>query len=185
MLDILIVVGTALVIVFGFVVMFGAPYLPTLNREVEDALDLLDLQPGQTLLELGSGDGKVLLAAAKRGIHSVGYELNPLLVLWTKIRCWRYRSLVRVYAKNFWTAEWPHYDGAYVFLLQKYMKKLDKKIIQSLDSDGAASGNQSAQGSGHRSVKVVVFAHKLTDRTPRKTIRGLSLYRISHSDDIL
>ena len=46
-----------LVISFGFVVFVGPPYLPTLDKQVRTALDLLDLKKGQTLLELGCGDG--------------------------------------------------------------------------------------------------------------------------------
>jgi ribosomal protein L11 methylase PrmA len=73
-------VFAVLVILFGFVVAFGAPYLPTLRPQITMALDMLDLKKGQTLLELGSGDGRVMMAAAERGWNVIGYELNPLLV---------------------------------------------------------------------------------------------------------
>lgn len=171
--NIIIVAVSVLILVFGFVVAFGAPYLPTLSKEVEDALDLLDLEPGQTMLELGSGDGKVLLAAAQRGIKGVGYEINPLLVLWTKIRCWRYRKLVTVHLQGFWTADWPDYDGVYVFLLQKYMGRLDTKITQSLES--APKGKQ---------VRVVSFAWTMPGRKPAETVRGLRLYIFTHSPSV-
>ena len=92
------------------------------------ALDLLDLKPGQTLVELGSGDGAVLLAAARRGIVGIGYELNPILVLISRIRCWRYRRLVRVYCRSYWSVPLPECDGIYAFLLDRFMPKLDRKI---------------------------------------------------------
>jgi hypothetical protein len=70
------------ILAFQFVVLFlGAPYVPTLPKQREAALDLLKLKPGQTLIDLGCGDGAMLIAAAKRGINSVGYEINPLLAL--------------------------------------------------------------------------------------------------------
>lgn len=118
------------VLMFGFVVAFGAPYLPTLKKQTEQALDMLDLQPGQTLLELGCGDGRVARAAARRGIAVVGYELNPLLVIIATINTVKYRQLVKIRWGNFWAVKWPETDGIFVFLLDKYMKKLDKKIIQ-------------------------------------------------------
>ena len=119
-----------LVLCFGFVVLFGAPYLPTLTVQVKEALDLLDLKPGQHLIELGCGDGKVLVAAAERGICVTGYELNPILafIAWLRVR--RYGPQARVVWGNFWTAKLPPTDGIFVFLLPRYMTKLDKKIMQ-------------------------------------------------------
>jgi precorrin-6B methylase 2 len=70
-----------IILAFQFVVLFlGAPYVPTLHKQREIALDLLKLKPGQTLIDLGCGDGAMLIEAAKRGIKVVGYEINPLLV---------------------------------------------------------------------------------------------------------
>lgn len=114
---------------FAFVVFFGAPYLPTLKPQIRAALALSGLKSGQTLLELGCGDGRVLFTAAEQGIRGVGYELNPLLVVYAKIRARRYHGLVTIYWGNYWNAQWPQNDAIFVFLLDKYMEKLDKKII--------------------------------------------------------
>jgi SAM-dependent methyltransferase len=129
-MQLLVIAGIIIVLLFGFVVLFGAPYLPTLRPQATAALDLLDLQPGQVLLELGCGDGRVARAAAERGIRVIGYELNPILVLIAKLNTLRYRKLVTIRLANFWQISWPEADGIFVFLLDKYMKKLDKKIIQ-------------------------------------------------------
>lgn len=129
-MSLLFVVCGVLVLVFGFVVAFGAPYLPTFKGQAEKALDLLDLKPGQTLLELGCGDGRVALAAARRGVRVVGYELNPLLVVVAKVVTWRQRKLVTIRLGNFWRATWPPADAIFVFLLDQYMSKLDNNTIQ-------------------------------------------------------
>jgi 16S rRNA A1518/A1519 N6-dimethyltransferase RsmA/KsgA/DIM1 with predicted DNA glycosylase/AP lyase activity len=126
---ILLVIGT-LVLLFGFVVFFGAPYLPTLSLQVETALKLADLKKGQHLLELGCGDGRVLIAAAKQGLQVTGYELNPLLAGLCWLRTRRYKKQVRVVWGNFWLRKLPAADAIFVFLLPKYMNKLDKKVIQ-------------------------------------------------------
>ncbi|QQS19340.1 class I SAM-dependent methyltransferase [Candidatus Saccharibacteria bacterium] len=127
-----LVIGIILVVLllFGLAVFFGAPYLPTLTPQVKTALELLNLRPGQTLLELGSGDGKVLLAAAQAGYHAVGIELNPLLVLVSLWRTRRYRKQVRVMLGNFWNVTWPSADAVFVFLLDRYMPKLDKRMSE-------------------------------------------------------
>ena len=126
-------IGITCVLLFGFTVFFGAPFLPTLQNRTKDALDLLDLKAGDRLLELGSGDGRLLAEAAKRGIHSTGYELNPLLVAYSRIKLWRYRKLTSVKCLNYWTQKLPDAEGIYVFLLNPYMEKLDKKIIAEVN----------------------------------------------------
>ena len=126
----LLLIATLVVLCFGLVVFVGPPYLPTLSPQVKLALDMLDLKKGETMLELGCGDGKVLVAAAKRGWNVVGYELNPLLVVVCWLRTRRYRKQVRIVWGNFWLKEWPQADSIFGFVLPKYMRKLDKKVIQ-------------------------------------------------------
>ena len=156
-----LVIIVALILIFSFVILFGAPYLPTLKKRAEDAFDLLNLKPGQTMVELGSGDGRMLRMAAERGIKSIGYELNPLLVLYSKVVLFRYRKLITVKCRNYWQITLPKCDGIYVFLLDRYMSKLNKKIIQEK----------------HNSVKLVSFAFQIPDKKPAKEKNGLFLYK--------
>lgn len=146
---------------FGFVVIFGAPYLPTLRQQQLDALDLLGLQKGQTLLELGSGDGRMLRAAAERGLYGVGYELNPLLVIVSWMVCFKYRRQISIHWGNFWQKQWPKCNGIYVFLHTRFMNQLDNKIIQEYNS---------------KNVKVVSYAFPIPGKEPTKTKDALYLY---------
>jgi hypothetical protein len=117
------------ILCFGFVVCFGPPYVPTLTEQVNVALDLVDLKKGDTLLELGSGDGKVLLAAARRGWKAVGFELNPLLVIYSRIRLWKYRKHVKIIWGNYWqTRKWPPADGIFTFMIGRQMPRLHRTI---------------------------------------------------------
>ncbi len=153
-------IGIALILLFGFTAFFGAPFLPTLANRTKDALDLLDLKPGERLLELGSGDGRLLAEAAKRGIDSIGYELNPLLVWYSRIKLLRYRNLTTVKCVNYWTHKLPEAEGIYVFLLNPYMEKLDKKIKKE----------------AKKPVKLVSFAFEIPGKTSTKEIKGMRLY---------
>lgn len=93
------------------------------------ALDMLDLKPGQVVYDLGCGDGRFLVAAAKRGLKGIGYELNPFIALIAWINTRRYGSQVKVKWGNFWNADISRADGIFVFLLDRFMLRLDKKII--------------------------------------------------------
>jgi 16S rRNA A1518/A1519 N6-dimethyltransferase RsmA/KsgA/DIM1 with predicted DNA glycosylase/AP lyase activity len=158
--DIVLLVVLVVVLSFGFVVLFGAPYVPTMKRQVDAAFDLLELSPGQHLLELGCGDGIVLLAAAKRGIRVTGYELNPLLVVVCWLRTRRYRKLVSVRMADFWRADWPKADAVFGFILPKLMPKLDSKIV---------SENRGP-------LKVVSFAFEIPAKKIIKQQDGVFLY---------
>ncbi len=160
--NIALILCAVIFLAFTFVVAFGAPYLPILKNRIPEALDLINLKPGQTLIELGSGDGRVLAAAAQRGIQSIGYELNPLLVVYSKLRLIKYRKLTRVVWGNYWTKKWPEAHGIFVFLLQPYMQKLGTKIEQNYP----------------KGIKLVSFAFTLPDAQPVKELNGLYLYQV-------
>jgi SAM-dependent methyltransferase len=149
--------GIVAVLAFGAVVFVGAPYLPTLKSQVGIALDLADLRPGQTLLELGCGDGKVLIAAAERGWRAVGIEINPFLALIAWARTRRYGHLVQVRLGSFWRAKWPKSDAVFVFLVPHFMQQLDKKMHQY----------------GGRLVSI---AFVIPGKTPAKTKNSVYLY---------
>lgn len=128
-------IGFLFVLPFSLVLLFGAPYLPTRKKTAELALDMLTLKPGQKLVDLGSGDGAVLIAAAQRGIYATGYELNPLVFAVSYLRCLPYRKYITVRMADFWKQPIPKNTNAvFVFLLDKYMEKLDQKLATELDS---------------------------------------------------
>lgn len=145
---------------FSVVLLVGAPYLPTLKPQVDATFQLAGLKKRQTLLELGCGDGRVLVAAAQQGIYSVGYELNPIMaaIAWARTR--RHRKYVKVIWGDFWKKEWPKADGIFVFLLPKYMQKLDTKIEQY----------------PYKPVKLLTFAFAVTSKEPTKTQDGVFRY---------
>lgn len=101
-----------------------------MKPQVTAAFNLLDLQEGQTLLELGCGDGRVLLEAAQRGYRATGIELNLILVIVALWRTRQYRDRVRVIWGNYWLTPWPDSDGVFTFLINKFMPKLDTQMQQ-------------------------------------------------------
>ena len=51
---------------------------------VEAMLDLARLAPEDVLMDLGSGDGRIVMSAAKRGIRAIGIENNPEMVAYSQ-----------------------------------------------------------------------------------------------------
>jgi ubiquinone/menaquinone biosynthesis C-methylase UbiE len=55
-----------------------APYIPSPQIVVDRMLELARIRPGETVYDLGSGDGRILITAAKKyGAKAVGIELSP------------------------------------------------------------------------------------------------------------
>lgn len=77
----------AMALVAGIIInlLTRVPYAATPGRQVERILDSLQLPPQARLYDLGCGDGRVVFAAARRGMHAVGYELQPLTYLRAKV----------------------------------------------------------------------------------------------------
>lgn len=156
-MSLIIAVACVVVLLFGVVVFVGAPYLPTLRPQIDAAFTLLKLHKGQTLLELGCGDGRVLVEAAKRGYRAVGVELNVLLVLVALWRTRRYRRNVTVLWGNYWRMSWPPSDAVFAFLIDGFMPKLHERMLQY-------------------GGKLVSVAFKIPDRQAITELDGVRLY---------
>lgn len=155
--------GLAIVLIFayGFVLLFGAPYFPSLKPHLNAALALLDLKKGQVVYDLGCGDGRFLKAAARRGIKAVGYELNPFVFAYAWLTTRRYRKLVKVRWGNFWKADVSGADAVFVFLLDKYMGRLDAKLSAEV----------------RPGVKLASHTFKIPGKKPIAQKYGVFLYR--------
>ena len=55
-------------------------WVPTAEALVEKMLDLAKITPQDFVMDLGSGDGRNVIGAAKRGARAVGFEFNPQMV---------------------------------------------------------------------------------------------------------
>jgi len=124
-----VIVFALFIMVLG-VVFFGAPYVPTRARDLDKLFETAGLKRSDVLVDLGCGDGRLLLAAAERGIKSVGIELSPVLAFITWLRIRRVRSLARVEMADYWGRDLPDDTTVvFVFLAKPFMNKL-KKYLQ-------------------------------------------------------
>lgn len=115
----------------------AAPWLPTRSCDVERVLRLAELKAGDTLFDLGSGDGRLLIAAAKRyGVKAVGFEVSLLPYLWSLI-CIRFtgvQNLVQIRYRDFFRADLSQAQAIICFLTPKAMIKLEPKLERELSS---------------------------------------------------
>jgi len=79
---------------------YGLPTVPAPKERVRAALRLAGLKPGETIFDLGAGDGRVLVMAAREfGARAVGIEVGPIqcLLLWLRMQAEGLRDKVEIH----------------------------------------------------------------------------------------
>ena len=161
-MSLIFIIVSAAVLLFGFVVAFGAPYVPSLGKEVRNAFkELFPISDKDTVVDLGSGDGSVLLAASKAGAHCVGVELNPALVIISRLRLGK-RAEIRL--GNMWLMELPPQTTlVYAFVVSRDTKRLKKYMH--------AEANRLK-----KDITLMTFGAMLPDIKPLRIRKAHSLY---------
>lgn len=134
-----------LFVFFYLLAMFiGAPFIPG-NRQVVKRMMLLSGSlKGRKVVDLGSGEGRVVIGAAQAGAKEAhGYEINPFLVL---VSWWRiYRAGVWgkafVHWASYWGKDLSSFDTVFVYGISHIMKRLEKKMDKELRSGALIVSN--------------------------------------------
>ena len=135
-----------------------APYIPTKMDKIKEILKLAGVKKGKRFYELGSGDGRVVLEAAKLGADSFGIEQSWIRVLYSRWKAY-HLGLKKahfihgnIFNLSFWSEaiESKSYRSAkaslqddknktityadiiYIYLLPKGVWKLEEKLKKEL-----------------------------------------------------
>jgi hypothetical protein len=153
------------VLIFGIVVVRGAPYVPSHRRDIRQALtDLYPISQDDVLIDLGSGDGVVLRIASGLGARAIGYEINPILIVLSRFLS-RSDPRVGVVLKDFWLTELPDDTTVvYAFTVTRDLKKM----IAKLQHEAARLG---------RPIDFIIYGNSLPGYEPLKSRGAYFLYR--------
>ncbi len=152
-----------LILSVSFVTFFGAPYVPTLKKQVVDIMKIHPLNKNDVFVDIGSGDGVVLRAAALKCGQVVGYELGPWQWAISKIIS-RKQKNITIHFGNFWNNDLPaDTTVVYTFLNGRYMKKLERKLQNHVNKNG-------------KSISFITYGFKINDRKIQKTEGPMFLY---------
>ncbi|MFW9808169.1 MAG: SAM-dependent methyltransferase [Candidatus Thorarchaeota archaeon] len=113
----------------------GAPWLPTPKKRVRAMLEIANVKSDDTLYDLGSGDGRIIVMAGKDfGATSIGIEIDPLRLAWSRlaIRRHRLKDKVQVIRGNFFNVNIS--NATVVSLYQGYVinMKIRDKLAKEL-----------------------------------------------------
>ena len=130
----LLIIATALlwILIPAF---YGLPPISSRKERIRRALELTNPKAGETLYDLGSGHGRVLIMAAKEfGLNAVGIEAGPVQCVISKINAIRNKvnSKVRIEAGDFYKSNLENADIVFAYLTSGYGNRLQKKLKQEL-----------------------------------------------------
>jgi len=114
----------------------GAPFVPSDSRKIQTMMELAGIKPGETIVDLGSGNGSLLIEAARRGAQAIGVEINPFLVWYTRLRLRHLPEKKRILLIR---RDFKHYplhnaDVVFLYLWPNTNEKLRFKLEHELKS---------------------------------------------------
>ncbi|KAM8961788.1 adenine nucleotide translocase lysine N-methyltransferase [Pelodytes ibericus] len=113
------------------------PYMPASLKQVANVMTLLKGRTGK-MVDLGSGDGRIVLEAARHGFNpAVGYELNPWLVRLSYFHAWRanYHNKVFYRREDLWKVKLNDCGNISLFLAPSVLSLLEAKLLAELPDD--------------------------------------------------
>lgn len=133
-----LIVFVIILLVFAFLVVAvaiqGAPFVPTGRKKMAIIKRFASIKPEGKVADLGSGDGRLVIAISRSGTKIDGYEINPGLVfisrLW--IRLLGLRGKASIYSKSFWNVDLSSYDVVIIYGIDYIMERLEKKLFKEL-----------------------------------------------------
>ncbi|XP_076241922.1 ATP synthase subunit C lysine N-methyltransferase [Calliopsis andreniformis] len=112
------------------------PYVPATTEQVDNIFKALTGRSG-SLIDLGSGDGRIVFEAAKTGFKAYGIELNPWLVWYSKLKALStgLSSQTTFIKQNLWKHNLSKYDNIVLFGVDQMMPDIEKKILTELQKE--------------------------------------------------
>lgn len=107
------------------------PFVVTPDNVVNAMLDLASVRAGDRLIDLGSGDGRIVIAAAQRGATGVGIDIDRYLVEKSRetARKLKLEDRARFVTQDLFETDFRGYDVVTLYLLPDVNKRLAPKFL--------------------------------------------------------
>lgn len=115
--------------------LYGLPPVSTKPERIRKALKLANLQRDEILYDLGAGDGRVLLIAARDfGAKAVGIEVGPIqcVLIWLRLTASGFGRQIQVKWENFYRSDLHDADVVFVYATSTEVKKLAWPLEQQM-----------------------------------------------------
>lgn len=122
-----------IIILLVYSLVLGAPYAAIGEKRLQTMLSLLDLKKEKRLIDIGAGDGRIVISVAKKGTTAYGIEINPLLVSIAKIKIKKQKLKdAHIILADCWHYNFKNFDYITIWGTDHMMKNLEKKLLKEL-----------------------------------------------------
>lgn len=139
-------------------------FVPTPNEVIDKMLDLAKVSAKDVVYDLGCGDGRIVIAAAKRGARAVGIDIDPQRIkeATANIKAEKVSNRVRLIEGDLFEADIGEATVVTLYLLNRLNEKLKPKLMKELKPG----------------TRVVSHAFDMGDWAPeqRVSVGGTSVY---------
>jgi ribosomal protein L11 methylase PrmA len=114
---------------------WGAPWAPTSIKTIKRMLEMAEVQEGETLVDLGAGDGRIVIVAARLfKAEALGVEIDPLRCLVANVMIWLFglRQRAQVRCGDMFKFDLTGTDVVTLYLLQGTNQRLKAKLTEQL-----------------------------------------------------
>lgn len=113
---------------------FGAPFVPLEPEVVNRIMELANVKPGDILYDLGSGDGRLVIAAATQGAKATGIEIDLFRVLYSRfcILLFGLNKNAKILHQDIFKTDLSNATVVTIYLLQETNDLLFEKLRKEL-----------------------------------------------------
>jgi hypothetical protein len=134
-LSIIVILIVIIAVSIIWPLLLGAAWSPTSVRVVDRMLEMAEIVSGDIVYDLGSGDGRIVMEAARKyQAKGVGIEVDPLRVIWSVINVYlmRLNGSVKIVWGNIFHQDISDATIITLFLWQRTNQKLKNKLLSEL-----------------------------------------------------
>ncbi len=127
-----------LLVVLGsvaFATLSAAPWVPLPKKDVRRMVAHANIKPGETVYDLGCGDGRVLIEVARAmNAKAIGFEISILMYVVALLRVYLsgQSKNIKIHLKNFYKTDFKEADVILCFLTPNAMRNLKTKVESEL-----------------------------------------------------
>jgi SAM-dependent methyltransferase len=111
----------------------NAPFITSPDPVVDRMIEMADLKPGDLALDLGCGDGRIIITAARKtGCRGIGYDIDPQRVAEARenVKLHGVEHLVEIRQQDIFTADLREADVVLMYVLPWMTRKLIPQLRQ-------------------------------------------------------
>jgi predicted RNA methylase len=127
-------------------------FAPSQRKIIEEFFKIYPFEENKIFFDLGSGDGRVVFLAEKKGLKAYGIENNPVLYFLSNFLKRRYKSEAVFIREDLRKAEVEKADYIYLYLLPKFMEEIEDDLFSKIKNN----------------AKVISFCFEFKKRKPKE-----------------